>query len=288
MKSAQKSARQEGTFYQGYRYWVQFVKEIPNSKLLFSIVLGLFRVGISTLWPYLLYTNIKNIGTYTFSEIIGNLTWVVLLLILGTFISQHHSKVNVGILKVATHNLIVQIWKKIHALDWLTFKSKNRVYFFDTMMVEAWRVRAGKSALLETLFVNSFIAAALCLLIAVISMPLFLMCLCVFTITALGYYLSSLQIRPLHKKFHAAWRDQHLWIAKSIDQFDLVKMDRAYQESLQEHNANTNTFLTSNAKVLMMQARWKNINQLISNFARIVVFVVGVFAFLRWLDHIGR
>ncbi|MNL04262.1 Lipid A export ATP-binding/permease protein MsbA [compost metagenome] len=131
--------------------------------------------------------------------------------------------------------------------------------------------------MLESIIINGLIAGVLSLFILFISWQLFLVCFGGLLLMAIGYYISTKKNRPLLKQFHMAWRDQHHWIAKCVDQFDLIKMGRAYDASIAANLKNSNTFLEVNSNMLTCQAKWQNINQLIANVVRIGVFVIGIY-----------
>jgi ABC-type bacteriocin/lantibiotic exporter with double-glycine peptidase domain len=250
---------------------------IPKKQLILSIFYGASRIIISATWPFFLYKTLKEIGVTPDSHILINIVLVTLMLA-GVAITTHlQSKININVLKVFTLELIDRIWKKMNALDWLTFHGKHRVYYFDLLMVETWRLRAGFSAVLESIIINGLIAGVLSLFILFISWQLFLVCFGGLLLMAIGYYISTKKNRPLLKQFHMAWRDQHHWIAKCVDQFDLIKMGRAYDASIAANLKNSNTFLEVNSNMLTCQAKWQNINQLIANVVRIGVFVIGIY-----------
>src|SRR5690606_36736225 len=143
--------------------------------------------------------------------------------------------------------------------------------------VETWRLRAGMAALLESLIINSLVAGVLSLSIIFISWQLFIVCISGLIVIGIGHYFSSTKTRPLLKKFHQAWRDQHHWLAKSVDHFDLVKMDRAYELSAATNLKNSSLFLDISSTLLTSQVKWQNINQLLINIVRISVFVIGLY-----------
>lgn len=260
-----------------FNYWYSFLRLMPKRQLTLSIFYGVFRIVVSTIWPFILYRVIKDIGTMPYTEVLLYVTAVVLLLSLAAVASQLQSKININVLRDATLELIHRIWKKMNALEWLTFHGKSRVYYFDMLMVEAWRLRGGMAALLDSLIVNSLIAGVLSLFILFISWQLFFVCLVGFILMGIGHYISTIKIRPLLKEFHDAWRTQHQWIAKSVDQFDLLKMDRDYEASAATNLKNSSSFLDVNSRLLSQREKWRNINQILGNSVRISVFVIGLF-----------
>lgn len=250
---------------------------VPKKQLILSIFYGASRIIISATWPFFLYKTLKEIGVTPDSHILINIVLVILMLA-GVAITTHlQSRININVLKVFTLELIDRIWKKMNALDWLTFHGKHRVYYFDLLMVETWRLRAGFGAVLESIIINGLIAGVLSLFILFISWQLFSVCFGGLLLMAIGYYISTKKNRPLLKQFHMAWRDQHHWIAKCVDQFDLIKMGRAYEASMAANLKNSNAFLEVNSNMLTCQAKWQNINQLIANVVRIGVFVIGIY-----------
>jgi ABC-type bacteriocin/lantibiotic exporter with double-glycine peptidase domain len=253
------------------------LRTVPKKQLILSIFYGASRIIISATWPFFLYKTLKEIGVTPDSHILINIVLVILMLA-GVAITTHlQSRININVLKVFTLELIDRIWKKMNALDWLTFHGKHRVYYFDLLMVETWRLRAGFGAVLESIIINGLIAGVLSLFILFISWQLFLVCFGGLLLMAIGYYISTKKNRPLLKQFHMAWRDQHHWIAKCVDQFDLIKMGRAYEASMAANLKNSNAFLEVNSNMLTCQAKWQNINQLIANVVRIGVFVIGIY-----------
>jgi ABC-type bacteriocin/lantibiotic exporter with double-glycine peptidase domain len=260
------------------KLWIaNFLNIIPKKQLLLSLFYGILRIGFSAVWPFYLYKSLKEMGTHQESQLLMDILIVVVFLVLIAIVSNLQSKINIGILKAFTLDLADRIWKKMNSLDWLTFHGKNRVYYFDMLMVETWRVRSGIVAVLESIIINSFIAGVLSLFIVFISWQLFLVCLCGLMLMGIGHYLSIKKNRPLLKEFHEAWRTQHHWIAKCVDQFNLIKMDRGYESSKADNLKNSGTFLSINSNLLNSQAQWRNINQLIANVVRIGVFVVGIY-----------
>ncbi len=260
-----------------FKSGLNFLKLIPNRQLLLSVFYGTLRIVVATVWPFFLYRSLQKVGVDANSGIVVNIIVMALLLLFGAVATHLQSQTNIRILKGFTLELIDRIWKKMNALDWLTFHGKNRVYFFDMLMVETWRLRAGMAALLESLIINSLIAGILSFFIAFISLPLFLACLTGLLLMGIGHYISTRKARPLLKNFHAAWRTQHLWVAKCVDQFDLVKMGRGYDTSALHNLEHSGVFLDANAEVLTNGAKWRNINQLIANVVRIGLFVLGIY-----------
>ncbi|WP_192579334.1 ATP-binding cassette domain-containing protein [Dyadobacter aurulentus] len=248
-------------------------------------MLGILRIFASSVWPIFLYQSLKTIGTSSKGTILIHVIAVAFLLVAAAVSHHFQSKINIGILSKFTVELSSRIWKKMNALDWLTFHGKNRVYYFDMLLIETWRVRNGLVAILESLIVNALIALILSIFIGFVSMPLFFICLAGLVIMGATHILATIQTRPFVKKFHDAWRVQHHWISKCVDQFDLLKMDRAYQESLNAHRNNTEEFVAVNSKLLLTQARWRNVNQLVANMVRIAVFMIGIY----WvkIEYIG-
>lgn len=277
MKSEKKRNRSANRSENEFGHWFQFLNLVPRKQLMLSVIFGGLRIAISTAWPFLLYRILTGIGVISNNQIVVYLAFLVLLLAILSWFTHLQSTLNIRILKSFSLQLIDKIWKKMNALNWMTFHQKNRVYFFDLMMVETWRLRAGMAALLESLIINSLIALVLSLFIVFVDWSLFLVFLVGLIIMLSGHYFSSRQTRPLYKKFHHAWREQHLWVAKCVDQYDLIKMDRAYSESAKANLENSAAFLDKNSELLRVQAKWRNINQLLSNVVRIGVFLIGIY-----------
>jgi ABC-type bacteriocin/lantibiotic exporter with double-glycine peptidase domain len=263
--------------HDSHLHWYGFLKLIPRKQLLLTTFYGTARILISAAWPYLLYHRIQKSAENSVGEILIGLLAVTVMFILSGLASNRQSLINIAIMEAFSLNLVERMWKKMVALEWLTFHGKNRVYYFDMLMVEAWRLRLGMVALLELLIVNGVIAGALTIFIAFISRPLFILCIGGLAFTAGLQFYSTIKIRPYLKHFHNAWRDQHHWIAKCVDQFDLVKMGRGYQESVITNKENTRIFLASNSAMLHCQSKWRAVNQVAGNMLRVVIFVTGIY-----------
>ena len=259
------------------KLWISILRSVPIRSVIGGFFLGILRVLASAVWPIFLYQSLKQIGNSSGADILINLAAVIFMLLFAAASHHFQSKVNINILGKFTVELSSQIWKKMNALDWLTFHGKNRVYYFDMLLIETWRVRNGLVSLLESIFVNALIAMILSVFIGFINLPLFFVCLAGLVITASAHILATVQTRPFMKQFHDAWRVQHHWIAKCVDQFDLLKMDRAYAESFDAHHKNTNEFIGVNSRLLRTQAKWQNINQFVANMVRITVFMIGIY-----------
>lgn len=277
MKSEKTQNSKKNELEYNFNSWIGLLKFMPRKQLLLSVFYGISRILLTAIWPFLLYRMLKEIGSSSTYQILVNLALVVLILGLVAWVTHLQSKINIDILKGFTLKLVDKLWKKMNSLDWLTFHGNNRVYYFDMLMVETWRLRGGVGAVLESLIINSIIASLLSILILLISLPLFLVCFVGLLLMGIGHYVSSLRTRPLLKEFHQAWRAQHHWIAKCVDQFDLIKMDRAYQSSIEANLKESDLFLQANSKLLSNQAKWRNINQLLTNVVRIGVFVIGLY-----------
>jgi ABC-type bacteriocin/lantibiotic exporter with double-glycine peptidase domain len=260
-----------------YKYCISFFKSMPNAPVIGSFFLGIIRIFASAVWPVFLYQSLKEIGNSSRADILTNIFGIILMLLFVAISHHFQSKINIAILSKFTIELSSRIWKKMNALDWLTFHGKNRVYYFDMLMIETWRVRNGLVAILETIVVNALIAGILSVFIGFVNLPLFFVCLAGLIIMASVHILATVQTRPHVKQFHDAWRVQHHWIAKCVDQFDLIKMDRAYTESFQAHQNHTAEFVAVNSQLLLTQARWRNMNQLVANMVRIAVFMIGIY-----------
>ncbi|WP_176954295.1 ABC transporter ATP-binding protein [Niabella drilacis] len=264
-----------------YLQWSGFLRMIPKKQLLSTLAYGIFRIVAATIWPYFLYRYLKGNTLPHVTELIPGVLGVLLLLIGSGVASYRQSAINIGLLKTFSLELTERIWKKMHALEWLHFHRKSRVYYFDMMMVEAWRLRGAMGAVLEVLAVNGIIAVALIIVIALISFPLFLLCLGALAVLGVLHIYAMRQQRPSIQRFHAAWRTQHHWVAKSVDQFDLIKMGRGYNRSASQNRAETNSFLEANSEKLRQQSRWRIVNQAAGNLVRVLIFLVGVF----WLQQ---
>ncbi len=257
--------------------WPNLLQMIPAKQLVLTISYGVIRIGISLLWPYMLYRMVRNEEQWSAEQLSAGIVIVLVLFIISATVSIKQSAINLNILQEFSGNLTDSIWRKMAHLDWHTFHGKNRVYYYDMLMVEAWRLRGGVNALLDTLLVNSVIAGVLTLFVAFISFPLFILCLVGLLTTVVVQALSMKKARPYMKDFHDAWRHQHHWISKSVDQFDLIKLQRGYEESLNLHRSHTSAFLASNARMITNQSKWRNINQLIGNMVRVGILITGLY-----------
>ena len=260
-----------------FKFWTSFFRSMEKLSLIGSLSIGVLRILASTVWPIFLYKSLQQIGDSSDTDILINLLAVIFLLLFAAISHSFQSKINIAILSKFTVELSSRIWKKMNALDWLTFHGNHRVYYFDMLLIETWRVRNGLVAILESIVVNILIAVVLSVFIGFVSLPLFFVCLAGLCIMASAHILATVQTRPYVKQFHEAWRVQHHWVAKCVDQFDLIKMDRAYTESLNAHQRNTGEFVAVNSQLLLTQAHWRNINQFVANMVRIAVFMVGIY-----------
>lgn len=277
MKDGKNQSNKEKVIDFDFKNWLQFIQLVSKKQLFLSLLLGVLRIVIATFWPFFLYKIMKEIGVSSANKIFFYFSLLFLMFGILTWFTHLQTKINIRILKSFTIEMIDKIWKKMNALEWLTFHQKNRVYYFDLLMVETWRLKSGVTAFLESLIINSLIALALSCFLVFINWSLFLVFFSGLLIMGIGHYFSSKQIRPMLKQFHHVWREQHLWVAKCVDQFDLIKMDRAYESSSKKNIENSSKFLEMNAQVLQMQAKWRNINQLLSNLVRIGVFIIGFY-----------
>lgn len=257
-----------------------FLRSVPRKRLLATVSYGVFRILAATGWPYLLYRYLKAGALPDAPVLAWGVLVIVLLFVASGAATYRQSVVNIQLLHTFSRDLTQRIWQKMNRLDWLTFHGKSRVYYFDMMMVEAWRLRSGMGALLEVLLVNSIIAGTLMVLIAFISLPLFLVCAGALAFLGGLNVYAMRQQRPFIQLFHTAWRKQHQWVSTSVDQFDLLKMGRGYAQSERQHNEQTEAFLQANARKLRAQSRWRMINQLASNVVRVGIFLLGIY----WLQ----
>lgn len=263
-----------------YSHGRGFLRMLPKRQLVVAVCYGIFRIATATVWPYFLYRYLKSDALPSPVVLVLGVLAVVLLFVGSGVASYRQSLININLLHAFSGRLTQRIWQKMNGLDWLTFHRKSRVYYFDMLMVEAWRLRGGMGALLEVLVVNSIIAGALIVFIAFVSLPLFLACLGALILPSGLHVYSMRRQRPYIQHFHAAWRAQHHWVSKSVDQFDLIKMGRGYAESARQHGEQTDRFLQSNARKLRQQSRWRVVNQLASNFVRVGIFLIGIY----WLQ----
>ncbi|MGJ7032969.1 ATP-binding cassette domain-containing protein [Niabella hirudinis] len=264
-----------------YLKWTGFLRMIPKKQLLSTLAYGIFRIIAATIWPYFLYRYLKDSTLPHVTELVPGVLAVLLLFIGSGVASYRQSAINIELLKTFSLELTERIWKKMHALNWLTFHQQSRVYYFDMMMVEAWRLRGAMGAVLEVLAINGIVAVALIVVIALISFPLFLLCLGALAVLGGLHLYSMRKQRPCIQQFHAAWRRQHHWVAKSVDQFDLIKMGRGYARSANQNREETDQFLESNSEKLRQQSRWRIANQAAGNLVRVLIFLVGIF----WLQQ---
>jgi ABC-type multidrug transport system fused ATPase/permease subunit len=258
-------------------HWKGFLRFIPRKKLISTVFYGVVRILISAVWPFLMYHYIQKQHNNTTGQIVLLTCGVALAFILMGIASHRQSLININIINDFSLELVEKMWAKMNRLEWLTFHGKNRVYFFDILMTDAWRLRQGMMALLEFIVINSIVTIALTVFIAFISQPLFILfAVCLLFIGA-AHLFSTIKTRPFVKVFQNAWRVQHHWIAKAADQFDLLKMNRGYTESEETNSKNTTVFLATNAAVLRVQSKYRTINQAVGNVARVVIFITGFY-----------
>ena len=257
--------------------WYSFLRALPKHRLFLSVFYGLIRIVFSISWPYLLFYYIKNQDSININGLIAIIVSVISMFVIASVATYKQSRLNILMVEAWSLKLSEQMWKKMISLDWLTFHGKSRVYYFDLLMTDFWRFRQGMMAILETVIVNMVVVGALVLLICWISLPMFVLCVIGLLIVGGLHFYSSIIARPLFKKFHRAWSDQHMWIATSIDQFDLIRMDRAYDETEGKHKSNTLNFLGANTSMYTSQAYWKSVNQIAGNLLRVIVFIIGIY-----------
>jgi ABC-type multidrug transport system fused ATPase/permease subunit len=257
--------------------WKGFLQSIPRKQLALTMFYGIARIVISAAWPYTLYHYFDKNTNITLDKILLLSAFVIAMFVLSSFASLKQSLTNIDIMRKFSQSLFERMWEKIHSLEWLTFHGKNRVYFFDILLVDGWRLRHGMMALLESVIVNAIIGASLTFFIAFISWPLFVLFIGGLGFTSLLQFYSTRRVRPNMKHFHNAWRDQHLSFAKSIDQFDLLKMGRGYEETKRTNSENADTFLASNTTMVYSQSKWRAINQAANNLVKVVVFITGFY-----------
>jgi len=258
-------------------YWYNFLRSVPRKQLVFTLIFGAIRILLSTAWPYAMYRIIQKNNQGSQVEIAIYILIVVFLFIAAGLATHKQALMNLAIMETFSLNLIERMWVKINNLDWSIFYGKSRVYFYDLFMVDAWRLRLGMLAFLELILVNGLITGVLILFIAFISLPMFVLCISGIAIMALVQLLSNVRIRAFVKNFHDAWRKQHHWIARVIDQFNLIKMGRAYLESEKANTINTKLFLNSNGALLTALSKWRTINQAVGNMVRLIIFGTGFY-----------
>lgn len=257
--------------------WKGFLSWLPRRQVTASVLYGGVRVLLSAAWPYLLYNFLKKSGSVSAASITLLGVAIVIVFILIGLAHYRQSVLSVRILRQFSLNLSQRLWIKMNSLTWLGFYGKNRVYFFDALMVDAWRVRQGIAALLESIIVNSFIVTALTCTIIIISLPMFILCAAGLLVISAVHYYSTLRTRAYIKRFQSAWRSQHLWVSTAVDQFSLLKMGRGYDESAGKNLENTQAFLSAHEDMLLQQSKWKSINTACANVLRLIVFITGIY-----------
>lgn len=257
--------------------WYGFLRSLPHRQVVTSVLYGGVRVMLSATWPYLLYHFLKKDSSVSPGTATLLTLGIIAIFILSGLAYQRQAALNVRILHTFSLNLSQRLWQKMNSLPWLVFHHKNRVYYFDMLMTDTWRVRLGLSALLESVIVNSLIIIALTCTIIIISVPMFILCAGGLLAVSAVNFFSTKKLRPYLKNFQAAWRSQHAWAATAVDQFDLLKMGRAYDEMQEKNQRNTQWFLKENEAMLLSQAKWRTINQACGNILRLVVFIVGMY-----------
>ncbi|MCD0486845.1 ABC transporter ATP-binding protein/permease [Pedobacter sp. MC2016-14] len=257
--------------------WSGFIHWAPKKILLSSLFYGSIRILFATAWPYLLYHYLQK-RDFTFNAAAGQILAIIFLLFILSALATHRQSVlNIKLVDGFSHALYQKLWEKMLAIKWLSFHRKSRVYFIDIFMNEAWRLRKGITALLESIVVNLILVAALMLLVFLSSKLMFLLCIFSLGISGALHLYSSYKLRPLVQHFHQAWRNQHHWSSTLTDQFDLLKMDRGHAFSRVQNENNTAAFLGSNSAMLKDQSKWNSINLLVNNLLRLLVFLLGMY-----------
>ena len=89
--------------------------------------------------------------------------------------------------------------------------------------------------------------------------------------------VSNYNLKPIISRFHSAWRKQTNNVGVSVDQYDLIRMKRGKKDSFQKFKTATNSFLKANTGLLIAQSGWKITIQIVIQFTRLLVLVVGVY-----------
>jgi len=248
-----------------------------KKRLIWSLIFATIRIVFSLAWPYLLYKQLfqnEKIETDSLSYVIPI---VIAIFSISQWAVYKQLLTNIKINDQISLKLITDLWRKMVSLEWLSFKSKNRVYYFDIFLVDFWRIRHGIMALLEVIIPYSVISFALLFFLLYISPPIFILYLIGFVLTTAFQLISNLKLRTFIRKFHEAWRKQSINVSVSIDQYDLVRMDRGYEQSSNNFNKNSAEFLDANSKMLIAQSKWKIIIQIVIQFTRLAVLVTGIY-----------
>jgi len=254
-------------------YFTQPIKK----KLVWSLFFATTRIFFSLAWPYLLYKQLFRNEQIETDSLVYIIPLVLIIFGISQWATYKQLVVNTRINDAVSLNFITDLWNKMVSLEWLSFKSKNRVYFFDVFLVDFWRIRHGIKALLEIILPYSIISVALMFFLFYISPPIFFLYFVGFVIT-MGFQLfSNIKLRPFIRMFHKAWRKQSTNVGIALDQYDLIRMERGYQKSYNQFTTNSAEFLNSNSNMLIAQSRWKIAIQVIIQLTRLAVLVVGIY-----------
>lgn len=265
-----------------------YFKRDLKLKLFWSLFYASARIICSLAWPYLLYRQLFKDEQIETDLIIYIVPIVLIIFALSQWFSYIQTKINTQINDYLSLHLTSDFWHKMISLEWLSFKSKPRNYYFNVFLVDFWRIRHGIKAFLEIILPYSFMSMALILFLLYISPRIFILYLIGFVFTTVFQLLSNLKLRPVIRMFHQAWINQSKNVGISVDKYDLIRMERGYNKTFDLFKKDSKKFLSSNSTMLLTQAKWKIYIQVIIQIASFAILFIGIYwinkGFLSWGD----
>ncbi len=255
----------------------RYFRLTPKKLIISSVIFAAIRIVFSIAWPYLLFRQLFDKDNIDLDAIYRVVPFVLVLFGISQYATFKQLLINTKIIDSSSLDLISELWKKMVSLEWLEFKAKNRAYFFDIYMFDSWRIRLGIMAIIESILPYSIISLFLLVFVFYISPPIFILYAVGFVLTSIMQLLSNYNLRPVIRNFHNAWRKQTNNVGISVDKYDLIRMERGKSESYSKFKTGTKSFLQTNSGLLIAQSRWKIIIQVVIQFTRLLVLIIGVY-----------
>ncbi len=246
-------------------------------KLFWSLFFASARIVFSLAWPYLLYKELFKNEQIQTDNIVILIPVVLVIFAFAQWFTFRQAVINTRINDYLSLRITTNFWHKMVSLEWLSFKSKSREYYFNIFLVDFWRIRLGIKAVLENILPYLFLSVAMLFFLFYISPPIFLLYLGGFLITALFQLYSNVKMQSVIRAFHEAWRGQSTNVGISVDKYDLIRMGRGYGESYEKFSKSSEQFLNTNSTMIITQARWKIIIQIVIQITRLAVLFVGIY-----------
>ena len=253
-----------------------FNRELKH-KLLWSLFFASSRILFSLAWPYLLYKQLFKNEQIETDNIFIVVPFVLVIFAMAQWFMYKQTVINTRINDYLSLHLTTDFWHKMMSLEWLSFKSKSREYYFNIFLVDFWRIRHGIKAVLENILPYSFLSFALLFFLFYISPRIFFLYLIGFLITTIFQFFSNIKLRPVIRMFHEAWREQSTNIGISVDKYDLIRMERGYEQSFDSFKKSSAEFLNANSTMLITQAKWKIVIQIVIQITRLAVLFIGIY-----------